>query len=232
MAGATRVVCVDSVAKAMAGVYQSFDPDVVLTDFSMPGADGLELIREFINRPESGCASGLVGLGMLPPGSFSRTSPLAVMTPGGGVGDAMATGRKVRRSTRPGRSPPRSWCGHRRSCDRRCVTRVPFVGFLKSRLDLVLLLHREGGRRSEELGPNEDLGRKVQQNGRKFAQHGRDAAPFSAEFVPRHGRGSMRSPNHECLHFFNRFDRRRLAGNRRDRSEEIAVVAWQPFSHA
>ena len=46
MAGAT-VLCVESVALAMEGVYQSFDPDVVLTDFTMPGADGFDLIREF-----------------------------------------------------------------------------------------------------------------------------------------------------------------------------------------
>lgn len=52
MAGAT-MLCVESVAKAMAGVYQSFDPDVVLTDFSMPDADGLELIREFRMAPST-----------------------------------------------------------------------------------------------------------------------------------------------------------------------------------
>jgi CheY-like chemotaxis protein len=52
MAGAT-MLCVESVAKAMDGVYQSFDPDVVLTDFSMPGADGLELIREFRMAPST-----------------------------------------------------------------------------------------------------------------------------------------------------------------------------------
>jgi CheY-like chemotaxis protein len=46
MAGA-KVLCVGSVAEAMDGVNHSFDPDVVLTDFSMPGADGLDLIREF-----------------------------------------------------------------------------------------------------------------------------------------------------------------------------------------
>jgi DNA-binding response OmpR family regulator len=44
--GAT-VLGVESVAKAMDGVYNSFDPDVVLTDFSMPDADGVDLIREF-----------------------------------------------------------------------------------------------------------------------------------------------------------------------------------------
>ena len=46
MAGAT-VLCVESVAKAMDGVCQSFEPNVVLTDFSMPNATGLDLIREF-----------------------------------------------------------------------------------------------------------------------------------------------------------------------------------------
>ena len=52
MAGAT-VLCVESVAQAMDGVYHSFDPDVVLTDFSMPGADGLDLIREFRKVPST-----------------------------------------------------------------------------------------------------------------------------------------------------------------------------------
>lgn len=42
-----KVLCVGSVAEAMNGVRDAFDPDVVLTDFSMPGADGLDLIREF-----------------------------------------------------------------------------------------------------------------------------------------------------------------------------------------
>jgi CheY-like chemotaxis protein len=51
-AGAT-VLCTESVAKAMDGVYHSFDPDVVLTDFSMPDADGLELIREFRMAPST-----------------------------------------------------------------------------------------------------------------------------------------------------------------------------------
>ena len=50
MAGAT-LLCVESVAKAMEGVYHSFDPDVVLTDYSMPDADGLDLIREFRKAP-------------------------------------------------------------------------------------------------------------------------------------------------------------------------------------
>src|SRR5688572_12036696 len=46
MAGAT-CLCVASVAEAMDGIYHSFDPDVVLTDFSMPDANGLDLIRQF-----------------------------------------------------------------------------------------------------------------------------------------------------------------------------------------
>jgi DNA-binding response OmpR family regulator len=50
MAGAT-VLCVGSVAEAMDGVYHSFDPDVVLADYSMPDADGLDLIREFRKAP-------------------------------------------------------------------------------------------------------------------------------------------------------------------------------------
>jgi two-component system C4-dicarboxylate transport response regulator DctD len=52
MAGAT-VLCVESVALAMDGVHHSFDPDVVLTDFSMPDADGLDLIREFRKVPST-----------------------------------------------------------------------------------------------------------------------------------------------------------------------------------
>ena len=52
MAGAT-VLCVASVAKAMDGVCRSFDPDVVLTDFAMPDADGLDLIREFRKAPST-----------------------------------------------------------------------------------------------------------------------------------------------------------------------------------
>ena len=51
-AGAT-VLCVGSVAEAMEGVYESFDPDVVLTDFSMPTADGFDLIREFRKAPST-----------------------------------------------------------------------------------------------------------------------------------------------------------------------------------
>ncbi|HEU0091924.1 MAG TPA: response regulator [Vicinamibacteria bacterium] len=51
-AGAT-VRCVDSVAAAMDCVYRSFDPDVVLTDYSMPVANGLELIRQFRRAPSS-----------------------------------------------------------------------------------------------------------------------------------------------------------------------------------
>jgi len=52
MAGAT-VLGVGSVAQAMDGVHNSFDPDVVLTDFSMPDADGLDLIREFRKVPST-----------------------------------------------------------------------------------------------------------------------------------------------------------------------------------
>ena len=52
MAGA-KVLCVESVAKAMDGVFHSFDPDVVLTDFSMPDAGGLDLIREFRKAPST-----------------------------------------------------------------------------------------------------------------------------------------------------------------------------------
>jgi CheY-like chemotaxis protein len=51
-AGAT-VLCVKSVAQAMEGVYHSFDPDVVLTDYSMPDADGLDLVREFRKVPST-----------------------------------------------------------------------------------------------------------------------------------------------------------------------------------
>ena len=46
------VMCVASVAQAME-VYRSFDPDVVLTDYSMPVANGLEFIRQFRNAPSS-----------------------------------------------------------------------------------------------------------------------------------------------------------------------------------
>jgi DNA-binding response OmpR family regulator len=49
-AGAT-VLGVDSVAAAMDCVYRSFDPDVVLADYSMPVGDGLDLIRQFRNVP-------------------------------------------------------------------------------------------------------------------------------------------------------------------------------------
>lgn len=55
-AGAT-VLCTESVAMAMEGVYHSFDPDVVLTDYSMPGADGLDLIREFRAAPSNRSAA-------------------------------------------------------------------------------------------------------------------------------------------------------------------------------
>ena len=50
--GAT-VLCANSVAQAMDGVYHLFDPDVVVTDFSMPEADGFDLIREFRKAPSS-----------------------------------------------------------------------------------------------------------------------------------------------------------------------------------
>ena len=56
MAGA-MVLCVDSVAQAMDGVYHSFDPDVVLTDFAMPGADGFDMIREFRKAPSTRAAA-------------------------------------------------------------------------------------------------------------------------------------------------------------------------------
>ena len=52
IAGAT-VLCVDSVAEAMNAVHGSFDPEVVLTDFAMPGADGFALIREFRKAPST-----------------------------------------------------------------------------------------------------------------------------------------------------------------------------------
>jgi CheY-like chemotaxis protein len=52
LAGAT-VLCAESVAEAMEGVHHSFDPDVVLTDYSMPVADGLDLIREFRRVPST-----------------------------------------------------------------------------------------------------------------------------------------------------------------------------------
>ena len=52
MAGAT-LLCVESVALAMDGVHHAFDPDLVLTDFSMPDADGLALIREFRKVPST-----------------------------------------------------------------------------------------------------------------------------------------------------------------------------------
>jgi DNA-binding response OmpR family regulator len=50
---AATVFCVDSVAAGMDCVYRSFDPDVVLTDYSMPVANGLEFIRQFRNAPSS-----------------------------------------------------------------------------------------------------------------------------------------------------------------------------------
>jgi DNA-binding response OmpR family regulator len=52
MAGA-KVLCVESVAEAMDGVYHSFDPDVVLTDYSIPDTDGLDFIREFRKAPST-----------------------------------------------------------------------------------------------------------------------------------------------------------------------------------
>ena len=52
LAGAT-VLCAESVAEAMDGVRHSFDPDVVLTDYSMPIADGFDLIREFRRVPST-----------------------------------------------------------------------------------------------------------------------------------------------------------------------------------
>ena len=52
MAGAT-VLGAESVAEAMDGIHRSFDPDVVLTDYSMPVADGLDLIREFRRAPST-----------------------------------------------------------------------------------------------------------------------------------------------------------------------------------
>jgi sigma-B regulation protein RsbU (phosphoserine phosphatase) len=50
---AATVFCVDSVAAGMDCVYRSFDPDVVLTDYSMPVANGLEFIRQFRKAPSS-----------------------------------------------------------------------------------------------------------------------------------------------------------------------------------
>ena len=52
-AAGAKVLCTESVAQAMDGVYHSFDPDIVLTDFSMPNADGLDLIREFRKAPST-----------------------------------------------------------------------------------------------------------------------------------------------------------------------------------
>jgi DNA-binding response OmpR family regulator len=46
-----KVVCADSVAAAMDSVSRSFDPDVVLTDYAMPVANGLEFIRQFREAP-------------------------------------------------------------------------------------------------------------------------------------------------------------------------------------
>ena len=47
------VLCTESVAEAMEGVYHSFDPDLVLTDYAMPDVDGLDLIREFRKAPST-----------------------------------------------------------------------------------------------------------------------------------------------------------------------------------
>jgi CheY-like chemotaxis protein len=52
MAGA-KVLGVESVARAMDGTGHSFDPDVVLTDYAMPGADGFDLIRRFRQAPST-----------------------------------------------------------------------------------------------------------------------------------------------------------------------------------
>jgi CheY-like chemotaxis protein len=48
-----NVLCVESVAQAVDGVLRSFDANVVLTDYSMPGGDGLDLIREFRKAPST-----------------------------------------------------------------------------------------------------------------------------------------------------------------------------------
>jgi DNA-binding response OmpR family regulator len=50
---AATVFCVDSVAAAMDCVYRSFDPDVVVTVYSMPVANGLDFIRQFRKAPSS-----------------------------------------------------------------------------------------------------------------------------------------------------------------------------------
>jgi CheY-like chemotaxis protein len=50
--GATAL-CVASVAKALDALDHTFDPDVVLTDFSMPNATGLDFIREFRKTPST-----------------------------------------------------------------------------------------------------------------------------------------------------------------------------------
>jgi CheY-like chemotaxis protein len=52
MAGGTAL-CVESVARALEAVLHSFDPDVVVTDYCMPGADGTDLIREFRKLPST-----------------------------------------------------------------------------------------------------------------------------------------------------------------------------------
>lgn len=55
LAGAT-VWSVGSVAQALSSV-PSFDPDVVLTDFAMPDANGLDLIRELRLVPSPGAVA-------------------------------------------------------------------------------------------------------------------------------------------------------------------------------
>ena len=52
LAGATALG-VESVAQAMNGTGHSFDPDVVVTDYAMPGADGFDLIRQFRQVPST-----------------------------------------------------------------------------------------------------------------------------------------------------------------------------------
>ena len=42
-----EMLCVGSVAEAMAAVRGAYVPDVVLTDFAMPHATGLDFIREY-----------------------------------------------------------------------------------------------------------------------------------------------------------------------------------------
>jgi len=51
---AATVFCVDSVAAGMDCVYRSFDPDVVLTDYSMPGRTAWSSSASFGRRPPAG----------------------------------------------------------------------------------------------------------------------------------------------------------------------------------